>query len=199
MGDINTLRKEIVQAFSPAWQLNDEAHREEHFLAVFRLACRMNKELSLRFDEVPVMLAAYFHDLFAWSRNNHHELSCQWMRTTDHPVITGWIGSDGRRATVAFACLEHRASFKGIFSNQFAELINSADRGEPGDVEAMLKRAMQYRQAKYPEMSEADIHAGSIAHLKEKYGSQGYARYPSMYITLFDTELQKQRQDIDNL
>lgn len=196
--DIDTLRQAIVDAFGEAWSLNDEAHRQTHFEEVFQTGLLINERLALNFDPKLILFAAYFHDMFAWSRVNHHELSHTWMLTTDHPLIAENLEPHERRK-VAVACLQHRASFKKEFSSPFAQLINSADRELPGDVESMLQRAIQFRQKNNPGESSEEMHIASITHLKEKFGHGGYARYPQMYLDCFAEELEFQRDQIDRL
>lgn len=191
------LREIIRSVFSNAWQLNDLAHRENHFIEVERCGLHINETLGLGFDPELIMMAAYFHDLFAWSRYNHHQLSAKWVRTTDFQPIVDLSNVD--REYLAQACAHHRASRDPSlkFPSKFAELINSADRGMPGDVDSMLERAIAYRTSKGGD--PATNRADSIAHLKEKFGTNGYASYPQMYIDVFGEQLMMQRQEIDNL
>ncbi|MNC20862.1 hypothetical protein D3C75_688290 [compost metagenome] len=188
-------RIQIVNAFQDKWQINDAAHRANHFEAVFQCALKISERLGINYDHKPMLFTAYFHDLFAWSRFNHHELSFHWMMTTDHPVICDNL-KPAEMMLVAWACNQHRASFKGKFKYEFCELMNSADREEPGDVGRMLERAIMYRVGNHPEQSEDERYAESVKHLKEKFGSSGYARYPDMYLKCFKEELQKQRDEI---
>lgn len=194
---ILVLRKEIKEKFQDAWKLNDKGHQEEHYENVFQCGLAINDSLGGRYDPKLIMLAAYFIDLFAWSRVNHHELSHLWVSTTDHPII-GTL-SKNNRYLVSIACLQHRASFKGHFSHEFAELISAADREFPGDVDHMLQRAIDYRLKWNPEMSAGQRRDEAIKHLKDKFGYKGYSRYPSMYNNAFKGELEKQRELIEAL
>jgi hypothetical protein len=195
---LDNLRAAIVKEFADKWELNDLAHRQTHFEGVFRTGMLINERLGLGFDPKLILFAAYFHDMFAWSRVNHHELSFHWMMSTDHPLILEHF-DPSETQQVAWACMQHRASFTGQFKSQFAELINAADRELPGNVDVMLLRAMQFRQKKAPHESAVQIMEASIAHLKEKFGFGGYARYPALYIECFDRELDKQRREIAQL
>lgn len=195
--DIDTLKAGIIKEFTPFWALNDPAHRIEHFENVFQCAVQINDALGFRYDLRMLLLAAYFHDLFTWQRNNHHQMSHKWVRTTDHPFFA-WL-SDKERWEVAQGCLQHRASFKGEFSCQFAELINAADRELPTTAIDVLQRSIEYTAAKHKVWDYETVRTASIAHVKEKYGHGGYARYPGMYEQTFGVELHKQRNDIANL
>lgn len=195
---INALKDQIIEAFQDKWELNDKAHREEHFEEVFQCGLHINNVLGMGYDEKAILYAAYFHDMFAWSRVNHHDLSYHWMLGTDHPLVVLNFNTKQIKA-IAWACRQHRASFEGKFEFKFCELINSADRGFPGDVPAMLQRAIQYRVKNHPDMSEDQRVVESIKHLKEKFGPRGYARYPQMYRDVFGEQLEAQRQQIMEL
>lgn len=192
---VPSMRVQIIQAFEDKWELNDKAHQINHFEAVYECGVAINDRMKLDYDPKLILFAAYFHDLFAWSRVNHHEMSYHWMMSTDHPVIIDNLNPSETMA-VAKACLQHRASFKGNFKNGFCELINAADRMFPGDVQAMLERAIMYRVKNHPEQSHDQRYEESVKHLKEKFGGAGYARYPEMYLECFGEELQKQRDAI---
>lgn len=144
---ITELRDEIVSEFSTHWRLNDEAHRYEHFWQVELCANEINDILGLNINPKLILFAAFFHDLFAWSRVNHHELSYQYVLTTDHPLFSHL--TDHERHQVAIACRHHRASYKGRFVYTLDELINSADRMIPKtNLTDMIKRALQYSLGK---------------------------------------------------
>lgn len=188
-------RDQIIKDFSKFWEVNDPAHRLKHFSNVEQCGLIIASRLDLRFDYRLITYVAFFHDMFAYSRDNHHELSARWIETTAYPMIASLPRID--KAMVASACLQHRASFKGEFDGKFSELMNSADRELPGDVQAMVERAVQYRMARG--FSREDAVKPAVEHIKEKFGNDGYARYPDMYLKVFGEELEKQREDIRNL
>lgn len=193
---IDNLRDQIVYEFSKAWEVNDAAHRIEHFTEVEECANHINDKLGLKFPKKLILLVAFFHDMFAWSRYNHHQLSAEWVLTTDLPMIR--VLTQEEREMVAAGCREHRASGTEPFTCDFAELMCSADRGFPTtDVEKILERAILYRLDKG--YSPEDARAGAIEHVKEKFGSKGYARYPRFYEQAFASELKLQREMVDQL
>lgn len=193
---LDELRDKIIQEFTPHWALNDSAHRIEHFLAVEECANYINDKLSLGCDPKLIMLAAFFHDLFAWSRYNHHIMSQEWVATNDHPIFRKLTHPE--RELVSNACGEHRASFEGAFSSTLSRLISSADRGRPGFVTDMLERSKAYHRDALKLGDEA-ANRGAVDHLKEKFGTGGYARFPALYEQAFGDELDHQRFLIDNL
>lgn len=194
--ELDDMRCTIINDFSQAWSLNDAAHRVEHFRMVELTGYHINETLRLGFNPKHILLVAYFHDLFSWSRHNHHLMSCEWIMTTDYPLIAQLDPEE--RSLVASGCREHRASNQQPFTNQFAELMSSADRGFPEkNLKGMLQRAIEYR------LHRGDNHEaaskGALIHVKEKFGSQGYARYPNLYTQAFKQELQEQRDLVDLL
>lgn len=189
------LEEKIINTFSPMWEFNDGAHRIEHFSEVYQTALEINSKLKLGQDKKLLMFSAYFHDLFAWSRENHHLLSEEFIRGTCHELIVNNLNKEERKI-VAGACRRHRASNKERFANLFESLFNSADRERPKSVEHMLNRAMRYRMDRTPGLSKAVILSDSILHLKEKYGHGGYASYPDLYLQVYGPELEEIRNQI---
>ncbi|MNN60167.1 hypothetical protein D3C81_1753350 [compost metagenome] len=155
----------------------------------------INEKLDLGYNPKLILLFAYFHDLFAYSRNNHQELSATWVATTDHPFVQELEASE--REWLAHACREHRASYEGEYSCQFSELAAAADRGFPGRVEGMVQRAVMYRVDRG--VVEQEAYPGAVEHIKEKFGSGGYAKYPKLYTDAFGEQLAEQRKEVDAL
>lgn len=190
-----SLRNIIRRDFAAMYEVNDAAHRLPHFSAVEECGNRINETLGLGYSPKLIMLVAHWHDLFAWSRNNHHDLSATWVRTSDYAILEELDPVE--RELVAIGCQEHRASRTDPFTHGFGELMNAADRELPGDVGAMLERAIQFRMARGCTRDEALKPA--VEHLKDKFGPGGYARYPKLYQFVFWTELEAQREEIKNL
>lgn len=194
---MNELITSIKKEFSPIWLLNDRGHREEHFDDVLKTGLHINEALNLGFDEKLIVLVAYFHDMFAWSRNNHQLMSAHWVRTTDHKFFASL--SEEERELVALACEEHRASYRGEYSHLFCELMASADRGFPKlDMTDRIQRSVIFRIDRVG-MSEEEAYIDSIKHVIEKYGRGGYARLPAMYMKAFESEIQQFYDEVDRL
>ncbi len=193
--EIDDLRERIKKEFSVLWEANDPAHRQEHFSAVEQWANYINGFTGAGYNPKLWLYAAWFHDLFAWDREEHHNLSGYWFQTSRHPILQGLCAEE--RWLLATACREHRASFKGEYSTLFSQIFACADRGAPGNVKAMLDRAIDYRLHRGYNQNQAI--EGAIQHLKEKFGSSGYARYPDLYLQVFGDKLEQQRKEIDAL
>jgi hypothetical protein len=191
---VNATRERIIKDFSRHWEMNDDAHRIEHFLDVEKCGNYINDKLGLGFDPMLIMLVAFFHDKYAYDRHNHHLMSGEWVRSTDYIAILAL--SREQRIMVAAGCREHRASGNQPFTCDFAEMMCSADRGFPTtDPEQLVKRAVQHRMHESG-MSEAEARPLAIEHIKEKYGKGGYARYPEMYVRAFAEEFYAQKEAI---
>lgn len=189
--------EEIRNEFAPMWELNDRGHRESHFKNVLDTGLFINRELTLGYDEKLIALVAYFHDLFSWSRNNHHLLSAEWVRTTDHKLFASL--SVVEREMVAQACAEHRASYKGEYSSGFSELMAAADRGMPNvDPKDLLERAIKFRLDRLG-ISREEAYPEALAHVVEKYGRGGYARRPALYMRAFASRMEGLYKGIEAL
>lgn len=191
------VRSMLIERMGAVYACNDQAHQIKHFNAVEICGNEINNRLDLGYEPMMIMLVAYLHDMFAWSRVNHHQLSADYVKTTDLWIIKSL--PEHQRLMVSHGCREHRASFKGEFSCIFSELMNSADRELPGNVPDMLERAVQYRLNALKTDDRALVLPDAVAHVKEKFGIGGYARYPDFYLRCFSSELAQQRQDIKNL
>lgn len=193
---ITTLRAKVIKEFNKHWELNDEAHRYDHFWQVELCGNEINDRLGLGMSPKLIMFAAFFHDLFSWTRINHHELAYEFVRTSDHSIFD--YLTDAERHQVAIACRHHRASYKGKFTYTLDELINSADRMMPdSNLTEMIERSLKVQLAKGMEGQVASTK--TLEHLKEKFGTGGYARYPDMYLKVFGPELAAQQKAVDEL
>lgn len=193
---IDRTREKIIADFTDKWALNDRAHRIEHFQSVEATGLHINRVLGLDCDPYLIMMAAFFHDMFAWSRHNHEWMSSEWVATTDYPIFQEM--EDDEVEMLADACREHRASYEGEYSTHFSALIASADRGFPMFVTDMLERSKMYHLDAL-KLGEEAANVGAVTHLKEKFGTGGYARFPDLYVEAFGKDLEHQRFLIDNL
>ena len=162
----------------------DEAHKIDHADDVCNLALKINKNL----DEKLIILASYIHDMFnATNRPTHNELAYAYVMRADDKFLKMLTQKELKE--VAHAVLEHRASFKGEFYSELSELISSADRGEP-DLEKVVVRSMKFNHGDAQDVYE---------HIKDKYGSKGYAKYPDVYVKIFKDELRLFQERADKI
>ena len=175
--------------------INDPAHQWPHVVAVGEMGVRIAKKLNV--DPKPFLLAALCHDIFSTlEREHHHEAAGKWVR--EH---LGTFESPRYVEVVARMCEEHRASYKGEYSGLFEEAFASADRGPIGlDCDAaMYWRSFQYTKAKNPAMPIISVCAKVSEHMIEKFGSNGYAKWPDLYRSLFGDELEAMQKRFDAL
>lgn len=198
-----TLRDELMADFKGQYAINDPAHREKHFMEVEAAGLKIVDRLGsgAGISEEMVILFAWLHDLFSWSRINHHQMSAAWVRTTNYRHVAHL--SAGARERLARACEEHRASYKGGYSSLFSQAMAAADRGIPrvDGIEAAIERSFQYHMAGMgdkKDVSQQEAREIAVAHIKHKYGSNGYARWPELTKELFGEELKAYQEAIDN-
>lgn len=193
-------RQEVIEKYNRQWELLDPAHRIEHFDSVFNTAIKIiERSLNLDVNPEEVFLVAYFHDLFTWSRNNHHFLSETFIRTTSCQIVKEFAPTPEAIDRVALACREHRASWTGEFSGDLSRLMSAADRGIPSGAQSLLTRALFYAAAHNAEKSDDEILTISVKHIKEKFGRTGYANIPLDHLELFRPEYEALYQEIDEL
>lgn len=190
------ITKQLIRDFVlPFYKENDLAHQIDHADDVCDLGLKLNETLEVKEEVALVILAAYFHDIFAKDREVHHELSYKYVSEMQNEILSAL--SNGDRKKVAMACLEHRSSFHGTFFSSLSEIISSADRGYP-NLSDTLERSKVFWMSKYNANQEsAEKHARE--HMKEKYGANGYANYPLLYRRYFKKELEVMQQEIDDL
>lgn len=188
-----TLAGHFEVTYADHYKRNDPAHRLDHIRGVCHEALRINAALKLGLPELLIVAAAYSHDIMAYDRENHHHLGYEWVMTVDDRYFNAIKSAD--RQMIADAVLTHRASSKTTeYPSVLAELIATADRGAP-DFKMILSRAIAYRhdlpyQLAYP---------SAIAHIKEKFGSAGYCKYPAMYHRVYGESLVAMQRQIDAL
>ncbi len=99
---------------------------------------------------------------------------------------------------IAAAIREHRASFKGAFTSMLSDICSSADRNAP-NFEASVARSFLYTSEHHPEFSFEEKCETVATHLKKKYGSNGYARFPIYYSRYYGKDLANYKRKMDGL
>ena len=187
------LREFLIRKFTPMYSINDKAHQIDHVIDVCDRALRINADFSLGLDRRHIVISALCHDLFTWSRNNHHYLAKEYITSVREPWNDGFTVEE--LETMGLAAMQHRASWKGEYSSLLSELIATADRGEPGNIEEKIRRCYLYGVDKLKETPEVAI-ARVIPHLIEKYCEAGYGNNPPLYYRVYGVQLQKMKQQI---
>jgi len=177
-------KEEVRKFYRSYYEYGDAAHLIDHADSVCDLALHINKYC----DERLVILASYMHDMFnATNRPKHDELAYAYVLKAEDEFLQEL--SEKELQEVAYAVLEHRASFKGEFYSSLSAVISSADRGLP-DLEFIVIRSMKFNNG-----NAEDVYA----HVSSKYGSKGYAKYPEIYQEIFKDELEAFQKEADVL
>jgi len=194
---IQQLRKECEEEFSPMYEGADPLHGMEHINQVVDSAMEIHE--ALRDSHIDIndstaemlMIACYVHDIFTnTNRKKHH------INASDYVMSN--IGNDSKvigrlsmykRRIIAKAVEQHRASsMPSEFHSVVGEILASADRGAPS-LRAILERAT---------MGGSAIDEKFINHMKDKYGTGGYVRYPSIYVDYYGhMTIHQMHKDVD--
>lgn len=194
--EFEELRQHLESQFEDDFNINDRAHRQDHIRQVCFDALDINTNYQLGLDRRMIVISAYCHDLFSRFRKNHHQLAYHFVKTADYPWLR--IFSEEEKEQMAHACLEHRASWKGDYYSLLSELIATADRGAPKNLDAVLERSRQFALS-FEKKSEKAALEHSINHIYEKFGSKGYAKYPNLYHIVYGKQLSTFQAEVDLL
>ncbi len=168
-------RESVRDHYQIYYRDGDEAHLIDHADAVCDLALSINQT----YDERLVILASYLHDTFnATNREMHHVLAYEYVLKAEDKFLNKV--SQKELLEVAHAVLEHRASFRGEYYSPLSAIISAADRGLP-DLDFIVIRSMRFNKGDVQDVYD---------HIKDKYGSKGYAKYPEVYQAIFREELE---------
>lgn len=123
----------------------------------------------------------------AENRQEHNKLAYEYVLKRKDKFLSKL--SKDKLYMLAYAALEHRASFNGKFYSKLSEIISSADRGLP-NLESIVIRSMKFHKGHIDDVYN---------HMLEKYGVNGYATYPISYRMFFKEELTLFQKSIDKL
>lgn len=194
------MRNKVIEKYSSMWSILDPAHQLDHFDNVYEDAITLfHKNPTLNVNSNEIFLVAYFHDLFTWSRENHHQLIETFIYTTKCPLVNVlFSGDDDSKNRVARACAEHRASYKGDYYSQLSLLMASADRGIPKDINTLIERSYKYQLANVTKDKDEAILLAK-RHIVKKFSKEGYARIPKLLYNSYRLEFEKIWTEVDKL
>lgn len=189
------LKNLLIGLYHPFYLMNDRAHQINHVIAVASGAVEINEALNLKLDNCILVGAAMVHDLFNLSREDHHRLAGEYII---HNCID-WLGefSAAEREIMGAAAAEHRASYKGEYFSIYSELVAAADRGPP-DPKPMLIRCAVFGVDKCGYLGDR-LYQHVIEHMQDKFGTNGYSRYPVIYTLFYEEQLSGFHKTIDSL
>jgi len=184
----------VVNYALPYYQQSlDKAHDIDHAIEVCLRALDMNLKLGLNQNEYMIIVAAIMHDMASGiSHDTHEVIAAEFIRSDDFKESRiGECYSDDILNKIATAILEHRASFSQDreYSSVLSELIASADRDKPS-LPIIVRRAVHY--------ANGDVDK-AYNHIKHKYGSNGYAKYPKIYKDYYGAQYGIFITEVDNM
>jgi len=190
------LRNEIREFYKKFYESNDGAHQIDHADEVCDLMLKMNTEMNLKIDDVLIYFAAYIHDIYSdqFGRAKHHKLAAEYVLTSDDAILDSL--SNAAKETISNAVLEHRGSYTGKFSSILSELISSADRGYL-DFDKMIQRSLKFHRK--AGMEEEVAMREVEKHMIEKFGRNGYAKFPVLYLKYFGDSFEELYDKIENM
>ena len=175
---------------------NVESHGWGHVIDVLTRATAMVKLDNTHQDTLTIaeFAAICFHDagLKKYGRDKHEiysakiaaqELKKLKFNTEDINLIS-------------CAIKEHRASYKGKFTSSISDLVSSADRNAP-NLNEMLFRSYSYHIENGK--SHEDAITEAFEHIPDKYGKNGYARFPDYYMLRYKQDLAKLQNKLQTI
>jgi len=142
------------------------------------------------------LYAAYLHDTQVHvDRESHHLLGYDFiMKNPDIPVLKEM--SLVKRNMIGRAVLEHRASrIEDFYTSDVSILLACADKGRPNYKESR-RRCTAYNEEQG--LKGFELGCAVTKHLREKYGTGGYAKYPELYHEIYSVQLREFQEKIDN-
>lgn len=187
---IDTNLKEYVEKeIFPEYEKNDKGHDINHIVQVLKRSFALSKQLE-DINLNMVYAIAAFHDI------GHH------INKDEHEVVSANIFyenekmkeffTEEERIIIKEAIEDHRSSLEGEPRSIYGKLIASADKTP--DPAIMIRRAHAYSVKHFPEMTEEEMVEREFNHLKDKFGSDGYAK---CYIK--DEEYEKFLKDMQEI
>lgn len=164
------LKHYIEQEIIPRYDAFDKAHQRDHVQIVIQQSMDIASRLDV--DEDMVYAIAAYHDTgLCEGREHHHEVSARIIKADRQ--LRQWF-TEEQIQTMADAAEDHRASAKQAPRTIYGRIVAEADRFI--DPMTIIQRTVQYGLDHYPELDREGQYERMVAHLKEKYGRNGYLK-----------------------
>ena len=180
------LSEYIYDCIVPKYAGFDDAHKEDHALAVIGQAMKLleEKDAWMKSQEDPdpiwtvavdrdmLLTAAPCHDLgLVNGRDKQHMDSGIIIRRDSR--LREWF-TEEEIETIAQAAEDHRASGKSAPRSIYGMIVAEADRLIDG--ETIIRRTIQFGFKHYPGLDREAHIERAVSHLEEKYGRGGYLK-----------------------
>ena len=169
------LKNYIESEILPRYTHFDKAHQLDHINTVIAQSAKIADMLEAQgttVDRDMVYVIAAYHDLgIVNGRENHHTDSGKILMAD---LELKKYFTEEQRITMKEAVEDHRASAKSAPRSLYGRIVAEADRQI--DPRTIVVRTVQYGLEHYPELDKEGHLARAKAHLKEKYGENGYLK-----------------------
>jgi HD superfamily phosphodiesterase len=175
----------LKEKLSPIYDTFDPGHDSRHMLSVTSNAVEYFWELlhllhnvkNVKLNINVVITAAAMHDIgLVDGRVDHHLRGYALFREHggEYRNLVESFFTKKQLKEIAWAILEHRASYEGPVSSYTSALVSLADRGD-FDMRKYVRRSYDYNVANTPDKPVEEIREDVYNHMINKYGLNGYA------------------------
>ena len=164
------LKQYVEREIIPRYDHFDKAHRRDHVLMVIQQSMDIATHLDVDKDMV-YAIAAYHDTGLCEGRELHHVVSARIIKADQK--LREWF-TEEQIQTMADAAEDHRASAKEAPRTIYGRIVAEADRFI--DPVTITQRTIQYGLDHYPDLDREEQYQRMVAHLKEKYGRNGYLK-----------------------
>ena len=163
---INHIESEIL----PRYEAFDKAHDRRHAFMVISNSLRLAQHYDV--DMQMVYTIAAYHDLgLEAGREQHHTVSARIVR--EEKRLKEFFTSE-QIEIMADAVEDHRASCSKPPRTIYGKIVAEADRII--DSHTIMARTIQYGLSNYPALTQEEHIERAVAHIREKYGEDGYLK-----------------------
>ena len=176
------LRSYINDNVFPEYKKLDEGHDVEHIKDVIYISLLLATKTSDYLDHNIVYAGAAYHDIgmtyypndLNKSRDKHHIYSSKIVLNEEKNNLKEFF-NDEEINLVAKIAKDHRASHEGKIENIYSKIVSDADNVSSLHIEEMIRRSYNYNLNHNPEDNDQERYENVYNHLKDKYGTKGYA------------------------
>ena len=170
----NSLTSELIDYIEteilPRYDAFDKAHNRTHALTVISQSLKLAQHYDV--STAMVYTIAAFHDTgLAEGREQHHTASARIIREDKRLKE---LFTDKEIEIMADAVEDHRASCSKPPRTIYGKIVAEADRII--DSHTIMARTIQYGLSNYPALTKKEHIERAVAHIKEKYGEDGYLK-----------------------
>lgn len=170
-GVTSKLAQYIHDEIFPQYAKNDKGHQLEHIHYVISRSLKFMEQFDNLSADMVYTIAAY-HDIAHHINKDEHEILS--AKALQNDVKLKLFFTDEQITMMKEAVEDHRASLEYEPRNDYGKIVSSADRST--DIDGFFKRTHAYSLKHFPEYTELERMKRCYQHMKDKYGSGGYAK-----------------------